>query len=171
MFKRIPWHTGLPSHISSTQQRSAIFVGMGTNIGSSAEKRRIMTLALHHMRITPATRLLATSSLYETPPWGDLDQPDFTNAVVAIKSQLSPLDLLRHLKRIEKRLGRQKRRRWGPREIDLDILLYGQVIIDLPQLRIPHPHMAQRAFVTVPLQEIGGSLTFYRYRMNGGIPI
>lgn len=110
--------------------------------------------ALFKIAALPGTRVLAVSSLYETPPWGVTDQPDFTNAVAAIGTPLPPLELLDLLKRIESSLGRKQRERWGPREIDLDILTYRKMKLDLNRLTLPHKHMLERDFVMVPLLEI-----------------
>ena len=98
------------------------------------------------------------SGLYVTPAWGYTDQPDFVNAVCRLDTHLSPGDLLSRLKRIEAGLGRRGRFRWGPREIDLDILLYGDKVLDQAGLRIPHPMLHRRAFVLIPLAEIAPHL-------------
>jgi len=97
----------------------------------------------------------AFSSLYRSPPMGPQDQPDYVNAVMAIKTGLSAMELLRSLQQIELDQGRvRKDERWGARTLDLDILLYGEQVIDLPDLMVPHYGLAQRAFVVYPLQEI-----------------
>lgn len=100
--------------------------------------------------------LLARSSDYRTPPWGDPDQPDFINACLAIDTPLDPFALLHTLKVIETRLGRERDlgRRYGPRPIDLDLLAYDDATIDRDGLTLPHPRLAERAFVLVPLAEI-----------------
>ena len=97
---------------------------------------------------------LGLSSVYETTPWGYDDQPDFLNCVLKARSSLSPGRLLERVKAIEEELGRQPGVRYGPRLIDVDILLYGEVIVDCPDLQIPHPRLHQRAFVLVPLAEL-----------------
>lgn len=135
----------------------AVFIGLGTNIGSAGQRRQMLYRALALMAAMPVTEVRAVSSLYETPPWGVTDQPDFTNAVAAITTALPPLALLDNLKRIEARLGRKQRERWGPREIDLDILTYRQVKMDSARLTLPHKHMLERAFVMVPFMEISPS--------------
>ena len=101
-------------------------------------------------------RLLKMSRLYETRPWGVQEQPSFLNAAAVALSSLEPVQLLRKLKKMERELGRIQRQRWGPREIDIDLLLYGEEVLDLPDLKIPHPEMHRRAFVLVPLAEIAG---------------
>jgi len=100
--------------------------------------------------------LLARSSDYRTPPWGDTDQPDFINACLAVETELDPFALLHTLKVIETRLGRERDlgRRYGPRPIDLDFLAYDDARIDRDGLTLPHPRIAERAFVLVPLAEI-----------------
>jgi len=106
----------------------------------------------------PGTRLLRASRLYRTPAWGVTAQPDFVNAVAMIETTLAPTALLQELLRIERDAGRDRLAdgsdRWGPRTLDLDLLLYGDAVIDVPGLSVPHPHMHERAFVLVPLLEI-----------------
>ena len=98
------------------------------------------------------------SSMYLTRPWGHEKQHDFVNAVAEVSTHLRPRELLRKVKRIEGCLGRRHRFRWGPREIDIDILLYGDDIVEEQDLRIPHPRICERAFVLVPLLEIAPDL-------------
>lgn len=154
VFKRIPWKTTWRNRLPTTDLAGAVFIGMGTNIGTPGQRRRILLLALHEIESTGIGRVLAVSSLYETPPWGKLDQDLFTNGVFAIQTALEPLGLLRRLKWIERRLGRKPRMRWGPREIDLDILIFKHRKIDLPGLTIPHKYMKEREFVMEPLREV-----------------
>lgn len=98
------------------------------------------------------------SSIYETKPWGYGDQPDFLNQVVEVQTELTPTRLLDFLKRVEKKMGREKNFRFGPRLIDLDILLYGNRVVHTTRLDIPHPKLAERAFVLVPLAELAPEL-------------
>jgi 2-amino-4-hydroxy-6-hydroxymethyldihydropteridine diphosphokinase len=125
------------------------YVGVGANLGDAAA-----TVA----RALDALGLLGTvvrrSSLYRTPPWGRTDQPDFVNAVALLETPRSPRELLDALQALETKLGREPGERWGPRALDLDILTYDAATIDEPGLRIPHPHLLERAFVLVPLAEI-----------------
>lgn len=100
------------------------------------------------------TRLAATSSIYETKPWGAVEQAPFLNLVVEVVTCLAPKDLLVRLKQIEVELGRTDGRRWGPRLIDLDIIYYGNRVISEGVLSVPHPHRAERGFVLVPMVEI-----------------
>lgn len=101
-------------------------------------------------------RLVEASSLYETEPMYLAEQPAFLNAVVRVETELSPEELLAVVKDVERRLGRQPRERNGPREIDIDILTYGNETRDSPELTIPHPRMAERPFVQAPLAELEG---------------
>jgi 2-amino-4-hydroxy-6-hydroxymethyldihydropteridine diphosphokinase len=103
-------------------------------------------------------RLKAVSGVYETKPWGYLDQPDFLNQVIEGETELTPTRLLDFLKRIEKKMGREKNFRNGPRLIDLDILLYGDRVVHTTRLHIPHPELTERAFVLVPLAELAPEL-------------
>lgn len=131
------------------------YVGLGSNL---AGPRQQIERALAALARLVDSRLLQASSLYASAPMGPADQPDYLNAVAALETRLAPLVLLDALQAIEQRQGRVRGRRWGPRTIDLDLLLYGDQQIDLPRLRVPHPGMMQRAFVLAPLVEIGGNI-------------
>lgn len=133
------------------------FLGLGGNIG---DPRAAMSAALHALAANGAVEIVAVSSLYRTPPWGRTDQPDFLNAVAEIATELSPRDLLDACLAAEARLHRVRDERWGPRTIDIDVLLYGQGAVAEPGLEIPHPRMVSRAFVLVPLAEIAPTLSF-----------
>ena len=124
-------------------------IGLGSNQG---ERRASLQRAIE--AIAETTDLVATSQLYETAPIGGPEQDDYLNAVVLIDTALSPRQLLDALLKIEVSLGRQRTERWGPRTIDLDILLYGEVSIDEPGLTIPHPELPNRRFVIEPLLEV-----------------
>ena len=126
-----------------------VFLGIGTNLG---DRERNLQDALANL--SQKMVILKESSIYQTAPWGYLDQPAFLNQVIEAQTDLSPLNLLGFLKDTEKVLGRQANFRYGPRLIDLDILFYGSRVIQTPRLQIPHPRIAQRAFVLVPLAEI-----------------
>ena len=123
-----------------------VFLGIGTNLGDR-ERNLQDALAILSQKMV----ILKESSIYQTAPWGYLDQPAFLNQVIEAQTDLSPLNLLGFLKDTEKALGRQANFRYGPRLIDLDILFYGSRVIQTPRLQIPHPRIAQRAFVLVPL--------------------
>ncbi len=128
---------------------AVVFLGLGTNLGSRAEN-----LAAAREQLAAKLRVLRASSVYETEPWGFREQPAFLNQVLQVETDLSPLRLLRYLKRLEKQLGRTKSFRYGPRLIDIDILFYAQLVINTRRLQIPHPRLPERAFVLVPLAEI-----------------
>jgi 2-amino-4-hydroxy-6-hydroxymethyldihydropteridine diphosphokinase len=103
----------------------------------------------------PQSRLLRRSRLYRSAPWGVLEQPEFVNAAAAILTTLSPRELMHALLAIERSVGRDRSgERWGPRILDLDLLLYDALRVDEPELRVPHPHLHERAFVLLPLAEI-----------------
>lgn len=103
-----------------------------------------------------AVRLTARSSDYRTPPWGVTDQPAFVNAVIAVATALAPRDLLARAIAVERALGRDRRneRRWGPRTLDIDLLAYDDLVLNDPDLTLPHPRLFERAFVLIPLAEI-----------------
>ncbi len=128
-----------------------VYVGLGSNLG---ERESMIRLALEDLSRLPATRLVRASSLYDTEAVGEVDQPNFLNAVAQLDTELDPRRLLWNLMLIEKRLGRVRTRRWGPRTIDLDLLLYGDLVIEEPDLRVPHPELSRRSFVLVPLVEL-----------------
>ena len=131
------------------------FVGLGGNLGDAAGRLRQALLALDRL---PGTHLVRASRLYRTPAWGLTAQPDFVNAVAMIDTALAPLVLLQHLLHIERDAGRNRVAddavRWGPRTLDLDLLLYGEEVIAIAGLSVPHPHLHERAFALVPLLEI-----------------
>jgi len=108
--------------------------------------------------LPPEVRVLSQSPIYRTAPWGYRDQPDFLNQVVGGVTGLEPLALLAHLKGIERALGRRTTFRYGPRVIDLDLLLYDDLVLTVPGLSIPHPHLHERAFVLVPLVDLAPEL-------------
>lgn len=128
------------------------YIGLGSNLGNTPENLRVAKL-----RLAECGRVTAQSKLYHTKPWGNLDQPNFTNGVLQIETELSPRELLVKLKTMEKEIGREESVRWGPRLIDLDILTYGDEQVDEPDLKIPHLHMSVRAFVLIPLCDIDDS--------------
>jgi 2-amino-4-hydroxy-6-hydroxymethyldihydropteridine diphosphokinase len=156
VFKRIPWKTGWAKTVPPAARGNVVYIGLGTNIGAEGQKRHAVLRAVMKLDRLPTTQVIAVSSLYETPAWGVTDQPDFFNAVAAVQTAIAPLALLNHLKAIEHQLGRKQRRRWGPREIDMDLLVYKKRRVDLPGLTIPHKHMRERQFVLVPLREVSG---------------
>lgn len=131
---------------------SRAYIGMGSNIGDRMEYLRAGLKAL--LAAAPELIVVGTSSVYESEPVGMTDQDDFYNAAVAVETTLSPHELLRLLHEIEVDNGRQRLTRWGPRTLDLDILLFSDVAMDDPDLTIPHPRMADRRFALEPIVEI-----------------
>ena len=126
-----------------------VWLALGSNLGDRLANLQAAIAALH-----PEARVLQISPVYETPPWGYTDQPAFLNQVVQAETTLTPAGLLKKLKHIEARLGRRATFRNGPRLIDLDILFYDDLVLDNPGLAIPHPRLAERAFVLVPLADL-----------------
>jgi 2-amino-4-hydroxy-6-hydroxymethyldihydropteridine diphosphokinase len=130
-----------------------IYLGLGTNLGD-----RQANLLAAAAGLAPKIKVLRASNIYETEPWGFLDQPVFLNQVLEGETDLAPLDLLPFLKNLEITLGRKATFLYGPRLIDMDILLYDQAVIKTPELTIPHPRLAERAFMLVPLSELAPEL-------------
>ena len=134
-------------------------IGLGANLG---DPQQTLHNALDALRRVPQSRLLAASRLYQTAAWGGVAQPDYINAAALIETTLSAHALLQVLLDIERQAGRVRdaNQRWGPRILDLDVLLYGEQCIDTPGLRVPHPHLHARAFALLPLAEIAAELPF-----------
>ena len=128
-----------------------VFIGIGSNLG---DREKNIKKALEYLEKNPHIKIEKISSIIETEPWGYTPQPKYLNGVIKIKTDLSPLDLLKFLQEVEERLGRERKIKYGPRTIDLDILLYDDKIINSAQLKIPHPRMWEREFVLKPLLEI-----------------
>lgn len=134
----------------------AAYVGIGSNLDDPAAQVR---RAIEALASLPQTRFVRASRLFRTAPWGRTDQPVFVNAVAEITTTLAPRALLDALLAIERAQGRHRDgTRWGPRTLDLDVLLYGDAAIDEPGLAIPHPHLAERAFVLRPLADLDPAL-------------
>lgn len=133
------------------------YLGLGSNIEPRVEN---INRAITEIEGIQGIEITGRSSLYLTSPWGKTDQDDFINAVLCIRTALPALDLLYLLKNIEIKMGRHQNERWGPRNIDLDILLYGDEIINSEELKVPHPHMRKRLFVLLPLAEIDAEVVF-----------
>ena len=125
-------------------------IGLGSNLGDS---RSILSGAIDRLRSSSQIEIIAVSSWYQTAPIGP-PQPDYLNGCATLQTSLAPLDLLNLLHSIESEFGRIRQERWGARTLDLDLLLYDDLIINLPTLQIPHPRMLERAFVLTPLAEI-----------------
>lgn len=138
------------------QSRVVAYIGLGSN--QDQPVRQVRT-ACRELASLPATRLLACSPLYKSAPLGPPDQPDYINAVAALETGLAPSVLLTELQALEVRHGRVRGAlRWGPRSLDLDLLLYGNAVIDTPDLRVPHPGLPERVFVLYPLVDIAPDL-------------
>jgi 2-amino-4-hydroxy-6-hydroxymethyldihydropteridine diphosphokinase len=132
------------------------YVGLGSNLDGPAGQVRKALAALAEI---PATRLVRHSSLYRSRPMGPVAQPDFVNAAAGLLTQLEVEEFFAQLRSLERRLGRAApRERWGPRSIDLDLLLFGQLRLDQPQLQLPHPGIVKRNFVLYPLAEVAPEL-------------
>lgn len=141
-----------------------VYIGLGSNL---AEPRRQLEAALAALGRLPRCRLVAVSSLYASDPLGPPDQPRYVNAAAALDCELAPLELLDALQAIEREQGRERKaERWGPRTLDLDILLFGDLQLDDERLTVPHYHMQARAFVLYPLAEIAPDL-----RLPDGRPL
>jgi 2-amino-4-hydroxy-6-hydroxymethyldihydropteridine diphosphokinase len=128
----------------------AAFVGLGANLGDA---RAMLGTAMQALGRLPSTHLVRASSLYRSAPV-DADGPDYLNAVAELATELAPLELLTQLQALEQQAGRERPYRNAPRTLDLDLLLYGSVVMDEPRLLLPHPRLWHRAFVLVPLAEI-----------------
>ena len=134
---------------------SLAYVALGSNLG--APRQQVLD-AMDALAQLPGTRLLQRSPLYRTPPWGVLEQPPFINAVVELDTELSPHALLEAMLAIEQRAGRVRAERNGPRTLDLDLLHVEGTQLDEPRLTLPHPRLADRAFVLLPLCDIAPTL-------------
>lgn len=134
------------------------YIAIGSNLASPLEQVNAAVQALGEI---PQSRIVAVSSFYRTPPLGPQDQPDYLNAAVALETTLAPDALLDHTQRIELQQGRvRKAERWGPRTLDLDIMLFGDEVINSPRLTVPHYDMKNRGFMLWPLFEIAPDLHF-----------
>ena len=133
-------------------------VGLGANLGDA---KASVLAALGVLDLLPSTQLLRASKLYRTAAWGQTEQPDFINAVAMLKTGLGARALLDRLLAIERDFGRIRTvdERWGPRTLDLDLLLFGDAVIDEPGLQVPHAHLHERAFALLPLADIAPELT------------
>jgi 2-amino-4-hydroxy-6-hydroxymethyldihydropteridine diphosphokinase len=130
-----------------------VYLALGSNQGDRRANLHSVVTGL-----PPLANVLSESNIYETPPWGFADQPAFYNQVILVRTYLAPMELLSSLKDLEVHLGRQPTFRNGPRLIDIDILLYDDLIYHSPGLAIPHPRMQERAFVLVPLADLAPDL-------------
>jgi 2-amino-4-hydroxy-6-hydroxymethyldihydropteridine diphosphokinase len=126
-----------------------IYLGLGSNLGNRPEN---LESAIKNLE--PDVKVLKCSAVYETPPWGFEDQPEFLNQVIEAETSLAPGELLEYVKEVEVRIGRKKTFRYGPRSIDIDILFYNDIVINSPPLVIPHERISERVFVLMPLADI-----------------
>jgi 2-amino-4-hydroxy-6-hydroxymethyldihydropteridine diphosphokinase len=126
-------------------------LGLGGNLG---DRRGFIEQALTRLARRPGIRIAAVSALYETEPWGRTDQPRFLNAAARVETDLPAAALLEACIAVERSLGRERGERWGPRTIDIDVLLYGEERIDAPGLTVPHPRLTERPFVLAPLADV-----------------
>lgn len=140
-----------------------IFVGVGSNLGDASSQ---VKSAISQIGQIPEVKVLRSASLYGSKPFGPVEQNDFVNTVIEIESSLEPHDLLKRLKQLEQSMGRVHGVRWGPREIDLDILIYGSRKFSSATLQLPHPGITERAFVLIPLAELEPELV-----LPGDLPI
>lgn len=131
------------------------YIGVGSNLGDS--RARVLA-AFEALGALPRTQLIARSRLYRTHPFGPVQQGDFTNAVAGVLTQLPAMELLQGLRDIELAAGRVRHERWGPRTLDLDLLVYGPERIHTETLTVPHPGIAERGFVLAPLADIAPTL-------------
>jgi 2-amino-4-hydroxy-6-hydroxymethyldihydropteridine diphosphokinase len=151
---RIDYRANLiPECTNNKTMSHVIYLSLGSNLGD-----RLVNLRNAIAFLPPKVQSVVQSSIYETEPWGYSDQPAFLNQIIKAETALDPLDLLAFLKEIELSMGRQETFRFGPRLIDLDILFYDNLILDTPKLTIPHPRIAERAFVLIPLADIAPDL-------------
>ncbi|CNH16227.1 2-amino-4-hydroxy-6-hydroxymethyldihydropteridinepyrophosphokinase [Yersinia aldovae] len=135
-----------------------VYIALGSNQSMPLQQAKTALEALEHL---PRTRLVACSPFYRTKPLGPQDQPDFLNAVVALDTDLPPEQLLDHTQAIERNQGRvRKEQRWGPRTLDLDIMLYGSLVIKTDRLTVPHYGLKEREFMLYPLADIAPDLIF-----------
>ncbi len=154
-----------------------IYIGIGANLG---DREKTLQDATGILNEKPEIAIIAASAVYETAPIGVVDQPYFLNAVLQVHTSLSARSLLNCLLAIERKFGRLRETRWGPRTLDLDILLYSDAIINQPGLQVPHPHLHERAFVLVPLCDLkpdlkhpvlGQSIQFLTKSLGRDLPV
>jgi 2-amino-4-hydroxy-6-hydroxymethyldihydropteridine diphosphokinase len=146
------------NHNMTAVESVTAFIGLGSNLNSPEKQVRD---AIAEIASMPQTCLLKQSKHYQTKPWGVTDQPDFINAVVMIETRLGPYALLEHCQQIESAHHRVREQRWGPRTLDCDILIYGDLVLDDPRLTLPHPRYQERDFVMAPLREIAPEFVSY----------
>ena len=140
------------------REKRRVYIALGSNLAAPLEQVNAAVKAIGEI---PDSRIVAVSSFYRTPPLGPQDQPDYLNAAVALETTLAPEELLNHTQHIELQQGRvRKAERWGPRTLDLDIMLFGDEVINTERLTVPHYDMKNRGFMLWPLFEIASELIF-----------
>ena len=157
-----------PVMAEAAKAEAKAWIALGSNLDDPPAR---VSSAMDQLGRIPTTRVIARSSLYQTRPWGVTDQPDFINAVVLTQTSLEPRQLLDALLEIEVGQGRRRdaEQRWGPRRLDLDLLLYDELIMDTDGLTLPHPRMHERAFVLIPLLELDPELSVPRRGSVAGL--
>ncbi|MFX0561057.1 2-amino-4-hydroxy-6-hydroxymethyldihydropteridine diphosphokinase [Tepidibacillus infernus] len=128
-----------------------VYLGLGSNMG---DRYQYLRYAIDQLNQHPNVKVIEESSIYETEPFGNKEQPDFLNIVIEVETNLQPKELLEYIQTVEQNLGRTREIHWGPRTIDIDILLFGDKIINDKDLIVPHPYLTKRLFVLIPLSEI-----------------
>lgn len=139
-----------------------ILLGLGSNIGNREDQ---LQQALKKLTAHEDIRIAAISNIYATKPVGDTDQPDFLNMAAMVETSLTSIELLKRCLAVETELGRVRTRRWGPRNIDIDLLVYHEIIVEVPELRLPHPEIENRNFVLIPLNDIAPQLQLSNGRL------
>lgn len=132
-----------------------VYLGLGSNKG---ERISFIDKAVSEIGLLPGTEIFTRAGIYETEPWGNIEQDDYLNTAIGIKTVLNADDLLKELKRIEKLIGRMENKKWSEREIDIDLLFYGDEIIEKDNMIVPHGQIENRRFVLVPMNEIAPDL-------------
>lgn len=140
------------------------YLGLGGNLGDRLATLQAACRQLH----SDAVRVVDSSAVYESEPWGVTEQPTFLNLVLQVETDLSPQELLATCLGVEQALGRERKERWGPRTVDVDILLYGDVVLDEPGLQIPHPRMHLRSFTLLPLLQLAPTIAWPGGKAEGG---
>ena len=145
-----------------------ILLGLGSNLG---DREQQLQQALQKLSDNADIRIAAISNIYETKPVGDTDQPDFLIMAAIVETSLTPIELLKRCLSVETEMGRVRTRRWGPRIIDIDLLVYHEITAEEPELRLPHPEIANRNFVLIPLNDIAPHLQLSNGHSVGEITV
>jgi 2-amino-4-hydroxy-6-hydroxymethyldihydropteridine diphosphokinase len=134
---------------------TSVLLSLGSNTGNS---RLNLEIAAVHLAAMDQSELVRKSSVHVTAPWGKTDQPDFLNMSAVLSTNLTVVELMHNILAIEKLMGRERAEKWGPRLIDIDIILFGDEIVNSPEVTVPHPHMHERRFVLAPSSEIASGM-------------